>query len=168
MQIRAGEATDAVFFEEMLFEAFFWNDGVALPPLSRFREQPEFAKMFADWGRPGDRALVATVEEGERVGAAWFRLWTPEVHSYGFVKADVPELGIGVVAAHRSKGVGRTLLRALIATARTAGCPALSLSVSPENRARCLYESEGFRKVGESGTSWTLLCSLGPEARRAV
>jgi ribosomal protein S18 acetylase RimI-like enzyme len=168
MQIRAGEAMDGAFVEEMLFEAFFWNDGVARPPLSRFREQPEFTKMFAGWGRPGDRALVATAHEGERLGAGWFRLWTPEVHSYGFVKADVPELGIGVVAAHRSKGVGRALLRALIATARTDGCPALSLSVSPENRARRLYESEGFRKVGESGTSWTLLCSLGPETRRAV
>ena len=168
MLIRAGEKTDGAFLEEMLFEAFFWNDGVARPPLSRFREQPEFAKMFAGWGRPGDSALVATTLEGERLGAAWFRLWTQEVHSFGFVRADVPEIGIGVVAVHRSKGVGRALLRALLATAHTMGCPALSLSVSPENRATRLYESEGFRKVGESGTSWTLLCSLGQETTCAV
>ena len=159
---------DRAFLEQMLFEAFFWNDGVARPPLTDFREQPEFAKIFAGWGRAGDRALVATTDEGERLGAAWFRLWTPELHSYGFVKADVPELGIGVVAVHRSKGVGRALLRALIATARATGCPALSLSVSPQNRARRLYESEGFRKVGESGTSMTLLYSLGQETGRAV
>ena len=163
MQIRASEAGDGAFLEEMLFEAFFWNDGVARPPLSRFRKQPEFAKIFAGWGRPGDWALVAATDEGEKLGAAWFRLWTPEHHSYGFVNADVPELGIGVVAAYRSKGVGRVLLRALIATARAAGRPALSLSVSPENRARRLYESEGFRKVGESGTSWTFLYHLGPK-----
>src|SRR5262245_24926408 len=150
----------------MLFEAFLWNDGVARPPLSRFRERPEFAKLFAGWGRRGDRALVATTHDGERVGAAWFRLWTEEDHSYGFVSPDVPELGIGVVAARRSKGIGRSLLRALVATARNDGYPAVSLSVSPENRARDLYESEGFRKVGESGTSWTLLCTVMPSPDR--
>src|SRR5262245_7880349 len=85
MQIRAAEATDGAFLEAMLFEAFFWDDGVARPPLSRFREQPEFARMLAGWGRRGDRALVATTHDGERVGAAWFRFWTPEDHSYGFV-----------------------------------------------------------------------------------
>ena len=58
------------------------------------------------------------------------------------------------------------MLRALIETARTEGFPALSLSVDPENPARHLYETEGFRMVGESGTSWTLLISFQPETRR--
>jgi hypothetical protein len=34
------------------------------------------------------------------------------------------------------------------------------VSVSPSNYARPFYESEGFHKVGESGTSWTLLLQL--------
>ena len=38
--------------------------------------------------------------------------------------------------------------------------PSLSLSVAPGNPARALYESEGFRKVGEVGTSWTMLREL--------
>jgi hypothetical protein len=63
---------------------------------------------------------------------------------------------------HRSKGFGRRLLDALIQTARADGFPALSLSVSPLNCARQLYEFMGFRKIGESGTSWTLLLSLSP------
>ena len=167
VQIRAAEATDGAFLEEMLLEAFFWTDDVARPPLSRVREQPEFARIFAGWGRHGDRALVAITHDSERVGAAWSRLWTPADHSYGFVSADVPELGIAVVAAYRSKGIGRSLLQALIAAARSDGCPGISLSVSPQNRARGLYESEGFRKVGESGTSWTLLCTW-PRRRAAV
>jgi ribosomal protein S18 acetylase RimI-like enzyme len=99
-------------------------------------------------------------EQQSKTGAAWFRLWRSELHSYGFVNAETPELGIAVVSAHRSKGVGRVLLRALIEIARADGYPALSLSVSPSNYARPFYESEGFRKVGESGTSWTLLLQL--------
>jgi ribosomal protein S18 acetylase RimI-like enzyme len=160
LTIRASDPSDLPFIEEMLFEAFFWDDRIERPELSRFRAQPEFAKMFAGWGRAGDRALIAMTPGGERVGAAWFRLWTPEVHSYGFVSPDIPELGIAVVRKHRSEGVGRALLRALIDTAQSDAYTALSLSVSPDNRARALYESERFRRVGQSGTSWTLLRDL--------
>ncbi|MCZ6820435.1 MAG: GNAT family N-acetyltransferase [Calditrichaeota bacterium] len=76
-----------------------------------------------------------------RGGSAWYRLWTHAEHSYGCVDSETPELGVGVCASHRSKGVGR----------------ALGLSVAPEKFARQLYESEGFVKIGESGSSWTFL-----------
>jgi len=158
---------DRAFLEEMLFEAFFWNPSWSRPRLAEFREQPEFTKLLADWGRPGDRGVVAQ-EQRTRIAAAWFRLWTPELHSYGFVDAETPELGIAVVSAHRSKGVGRTLLRALIEIAREDGHRALSLSVSPSNYARPFYESEGFHKVAESGTSWTLLLQLDPAPHDAA
>jgi GNAT superfamily N-acetyltransferase len=81
------------------------------------------------------------------------------------VDASTPELAIAVVAAHRRKGVGRALLEELIGTARADGFPALSLSVSPLNPALKLYVSLGFRKVGETGSSWTLRLSLGWERR---
>jgi len=97
---------------------------------------------------------------GVQTGAAWFRLWTSERHSYGFVDAVTPELCIGVVLVHRRRGIGRALLEQLIATARADGSPAMSLSVNPFNPARVLYESLGFRKVGESGASWTLRLPL--------
>ena len=156
VDIRPLDAIDRAFLEEMLFEAFFWDPAWPRPTLAEFRDHPEFTKLLADWGRPGDRGVVAE-EQQSKTGAAWFRLWTAELHSYGFVDAETPELGIAVASAHRSKGVGRTLLRALIEIARADGHPALSLSVSPSNYARSFYESEGFHKVGESGTSWTLL-----------
>jgi ribosomal protein S18 acetylase RimI-like enzyme len=166
VDIRPLDAMDRTFLEHMLFEAFFWDPAWPRPTLAEFREHREFTKLLADWGRRGDRGVVAR-ERQSKTGAAWFRLWTPEVHSYGFVNAETPELGIAVAAAHRSKGVGRTLLRALIEMARADGHPALSLSVSPSNSARSLYESEGFHKVGESGTSWTLLLRLGRAPREA-
>src|SRR5262245_31808157 len=140
----------------MLFEAFFWDPRAERPAFDAFRRDPEFVKLLAGWGRAGDCALIAE-ETGEPIGAAWYRLWTPELHSYGFVDAATPELAIGVAPAHRSRRAGRALLAALVAEARRAGHPALSLSVSPENFARRLYESAGFAKVGEAGTSWTLV-----------
>jgi GNAT superfamily N-acetyltransferase len=159
VDLRPLDPLDRAFLEEMLFEAFFWDPAWSRPMLADFRNQMEFTKLLADWGRPGDRGVLAE-EQGTRIGAAWVRLWTPEIHSYGFVDAETPELAIAVVSAHRSKGVGRTLLRALIEIARGDGHRALSLSVSPSNHARVFYESEGFDKVGEFGTSWTLLLPL--------
>jgi ribosomal protein S18 acetylase RimI-like enzyme len=55
------------------------------------------------------------------------------------------------VASHAAGGgVGRAILRALIARAReTAGISKLNLTVAAENaRAVALYESEGFRVFG--------------------
>ena len=143
----------------MLFEAFFWNESSKRPVFASFRDTSEFSELLAGWERRGDRSMIAE-ESGTRIGAAWFRLWTPELHSYGFVDAGTPEIALAVRQDYRSQGLGRRLLNALVETARADGFPGLSLSVSPLNFARPLYESAGFRKVGESGTSWTLLLSL--------
>ena len=99
-------------------------------------------------------------QEAVAVGAAWFRLWTDEEHSYGFVSGNIPEVSMAVKQGCRSSGVGRALLRSLIEVERASGYPALSLSVSPGNYALKLYTSVGFHKVGDSGSSWTLLLSL--------
>ena len=161
MHLRPGETDDWTFLEAMLFEAFFWDPSSRRPALSEFREEREAAKLLAGWGRRGDRAIIAE-EADARAGAAWFRLWTDADHSYGFVRADIPELGLAVHPAFRRQGIGTALLRALAGTARAEGFPGISLSVSPANPARRLYERAGFRKVGESGTSSTYLLSLAP------
>ena len=87
--------------------------------------------------------------DGEPVGAAWYRLFTEDEPGYGFVDEKTPELGIAVVPLHRRKGIGETLLRALMVQAREDGFPSLSLSVAAHNRSRMMYERVGFPKVRE-------------------
>ena len=41
--------------------------------------------------------------------------------------------------------------------AKSSGIEKISLSVDPNNYALHLYASLGFKKVSESGTSWTML-----------
>jgi ribosomal protein S18 acetylase RimI-like enzyme len=163
--IREGTPLDGPFLEAMLYEAFFWRSGSERPLLSEMRCRAEFSMLLAGWGRAGDRAQIAEYA-GAAAGAAWFRLWTPDVHSYGFVDEQTPELGLAVVPDARGRGIGRALLRAAIAVAISAGFPGLSLSVDPENPARRLYESEGFVKVGVAGTSWTLSRSFAGTGAR--
>lgn len=141
--------------ERMLFEAFFWNPAVDRPAFRRFRVEPEFRRLLGDWGRHGDHGVIA-----ENTGAAWFRLWNEANHSYGYVDEKTAELAIAVERDHRSKGIGRALLRELIALAREKDFEALSLSVSPLNPAVQLYESEGFRRAGGTGSSITMVLPI--------
>src|SRR5258708_6724082 len=129
IQLRPGSTTDLDFLKEMLFEAFFWDISIKRPVFASFRDTAEFSKLLGGWERRGDRSIIAE-ESGARIGAAWFRLWTPELHSYGFVDAATPEVAMAVRQDYRSKGVGCTLLDALVGTARADGLLALSLSVS--------------------------------------
>src|ERR1700693_2034657 len=111
--LRLSNATDMDFLKEMLFEAFFWDTSTNRPVFASFRDNSEFSKLLAGWERQGDRAIIAE-QSGTRIGAAWFRLWTPELHSYGFVDAATPEIAMGVRQDYRSKGLGRKLLNALV------------------------------------------------------
>ncbi|AKV03228.1 acetyltransferase, GNAT family [Labilithrix luteola] len=67
----------------------------------------------------------------------------------GSFSAHCAELGLGVLAAQHSKGLGRLLLQTLIATARDNGVWNMRLRVRTFNEpAIALYESIGFRRVG--------------------
>ena len=119
------------------------------------------------WGRVGDAGLVALDEQGEPVGAAWYRLFKHDDAGYGFVDERTPELSIAIVPEARGRGVGTRLLTALIEHARAEGFQALSLSVESDNPARALYERLGFVRVG-GDAAWTMRVEVrsGPTTRR--
>jgi GNAT superfamily N-acetyltransferase len=140
--IRKGSAADVPFMRSMLAHAYGWRVNAldADIPLTRYIE---------NWGRAGDLVLIAH-ETGNRVGAAWLRLFPAVEPGYGFVDEETPELSISVVPSRRRHGVGQELLDALLAKARTAGHAALSLSVEKGSPAVAFYERNGFEPVGES------------------
>ncbi len=136
--------------------------------------------MYENWGRPGDLALIATLDHehdepegagGARVGvrrhraiigAAWYRLYPAEAPGYGFVAEEIPELSVAVEPEYRGMGVGTALLRALISRATEVGYRAVSLSVDARNPALRLYERLGFLVVKSEGNP-TMLLELRPE-----
>ena len=63
--------------------------------------------------------------------------------------AGVAELSLYVAAAARGRGIGRSLLEALIASSEHAGLWTLQAGIFPENAASIhLHRSCGFRVVG--------------------
>jgi ribosomal protein S18 acetylase RimI-like enzyme len=139
---------------DMLRHAYYWRvDRVSSsgePPVRRYVER---------WGRPGDTALIA-IQDFQRVGAAWYRLFTSESPGYGFVDEETPELSIAIVPSRRGSGLGSELLDALLERARAEGYHAVSLSVEQGSPAIGLYERHGFGQVGEDDGGVTMRSEL--------
>jgi GNAT superfamily N-acetyltransferase len=161
--IRLIQPGDEPFLWDMGWEATAVDAGMrALGRVAAFT-MPHVRHYLDGWGRPGDTGVVAVASSGQRLGAAWYRLFPEEDPGWGFVAPDVPELSIGVTTDARGRGVGSALLDALLALAREEGYRALSLSVDRQNPARRLYESRGFRDAEVSDptdSSVTMVASL--------
>jgi len=140
--VRRGSSADVPFMRSMLAHAYAWrvNALEADIPLTRYVD---------NWGREGDVAVIAH-ETGNRVGAAWFRLFRQDEPGYGFLDERTPELSIAVVPSRRRHGVGQELLDALVDQARSAGHEQVSLSVEKDSPAVSFYERNGFTGGGES------------------
>jgi ribosomal protein S18 acetylase RimI-like enzyme len=147
--LRPIQADDVPFLEDMLYEA-----AAAYNPEVQAMGKAALLRLgvpvyLTDWGREGDIGLIAVTETGHRLGAAWYRSFTAEVHGVGFVAPGIPELAIALAPEARGRGLGTELLTALLALARSRGVRAMSLNVSGANTpARRLYERHGFRDTG--------------------
>ena len=156
--LRPAVADDAGFLADMLVEAVNWLPGRDFSR-ERVLADPASVHYVAGWPRAGDVGTVAEAA-GAPVGAAWLRLLPADDPGYGFVAADVPELTLAVAAGWRRQGVGRRLLRAVVAQARAAGHRGVSLSVERGNPAQDLYAGEGFRTVRRDRDADTMLLTL--------
>jgi len=112
--------------------------------LGRLEAPPieETRKYVLDGIRDGMPRFVA-LSGGEVVG--WCDVQRKHIPSM----AHSGVLGMGVLAPHRGKGIGRALLAAALLAARERGMTRVELTVRTDNlRARKLYESFGFTVEG--------------------
>jgi ribosomal protein S18 acetylase RimI-like enzyme len=150
--IRGASKLDEPFLWEMLYHSLYVPKGV--PPFGRdVVRRPEIAMYVEGWGRSGDLGLIAIDSNSDTpVGAVWVRLFRSSERGYGYVDADIPELGIAVLPEYRGCGVGSALLNRVLEIAGTV-YSAVSLSVSIDNPAQRLYERLGFETVEMRGKS---------------
>jgi ribosomal protein S18 acetylase RimI-like enzyme len=153
--IRKAEVADVDFLYRMLVRAVFWRVPEPSDEPADLVEDPALGRYFRPWGETGDLAVIAALGD-TTAGAAWFRLFPAQLPGYGFVRSDVPEVGIAVLPQFRKCGTGRALLLELQVRAVAQGYPGLSLSVHPENPAFHLYASCGFCPVGQDRQAVTM------------
>jgi ribosomal-protein-alanine N-acetyltransferase len=124
--LRPRDVTRCAALEEVLFRG----------------EEPWSAASFLDELRAGHNTYVAARIGGELVGYGGVAV----VGASSGAEAEIHT--IGVDPAHQGRGIGRALLRALLAAA-DAQHATVFLEVRTDNDpARTLYESEGFTVVG--------------------
>jgi ribosomal protein S18 acetylase RimI-like enzyme len=163
--LRRLEVVDLPFLQAMFVNTICWRPDLPRRSLEELLAEPELSKYIVGWGRRGDAGVVAVSTSGERLGAAWYRLFSDADHGYGFVSSETPELGIAAAETHRGRGLGTELLRGLIQVAREEGHSALSLSVEEDNiPAVKLYARLAFQRVERIDNSWTMLLRLKPPA----
>ncbi len=90
--------------------------------------------------------LARDADDGQALG--WAALGPVSARA---VYRGVGEVSVYVAPAHRRRGVGRALLRALIDASEQAGFWTLRAGIFPENTASiALHEACGFELVGVS------------------
>lgn len=156
--IRTAQPDDIELLKEALYISVVWDD-TEPSSLEQVVGHPELLQYWEGWGRPGDLGVVAE-RDGEYLGAAFGRLFTEDRPSFGFVDEMTPEVGIGIVAGERGKGLGRQMMLRLEDLYREFGSNRLSLSVLFTNPARHLYESLGYSEVGRDENSAQMVKAL--------
>lgn len=159
--IRSGDQNDLLFLRELLFEAGYWRTDQERPSLEKGLARLDLVYLLEGWGREWDTTVIATLESGERVGAAWYRFWNEAQHSYGYLSPEIPEIAIAVRSSYRGRGVGKQLLVSLLVIAARQGIAAVSLSVELDNAALRLYKKCGFVPAKKVENSWTMAAATG-------
>jgi RimJ/RimL family protein N-acetyltransferase len=118
--------------------------------LSRLRAAP-LDRYAAFWAllREAKAPQTVAIESGTVVG------WCDINLDGSPVRAHVGSLGMGLVASHRGRGLGRRLLTHTLERARDRGLERVELSVLHDNKAaRALYERVGFIEEGRRIRDW--------------
>ena len=158
--LRGSQPSDFTFLRKMLYEAVFWGVGVNKPSFEEGLAYPDVSNALADWGkRDGDTAVVAAINSIP-IGAAWYRFWTDNNFTNGYIDEDIPVLAIGVHGDYRHQGIGKKMIEWLIDYASKHAIQKISLSVSKDNHALNLYKQQGFVEYVDKGDAFLMVRTI--------
>ena len=156
---RLAAPADNFFLRDLLAEILTPPGGVK-PAVDEVMANPQAAAFVEGWGRPGDHGVIAETVM-EPVGAAWYRVFPESDPAAGFEGGKTPELLVAVDRAHRGRGVGTMLVKALLEKARDEGNTSIGLTVPAMNiPAVSVFRACGFTSTREANGLVTMLARL--------
>jgi GNAT superfamily N-acetyltransferase len=114
---------------------------------------PAYADTLRALGTAGDGEVLVAVEDGQLLGTVMLKPWHPSCEVAR--SADEAEIrALAVAPEAQGRGVGGTLLRAVLDRAAARGVRHLVLSTQPAMiAAHRLYLTEGFTRIPDR--DWT-------------
>lgn len=153
-QIREMRLWEYPILSDFLYEAIFIPEGTDKPPRTII-QQPELQVYIADFGRADDWCFVAETKE-KIVGVVWVRI----MEDYGHIDNNTPSFAISLYKEYRHRGIGTTLMSAMLQLLKDKGYQQTSLSVQKENYAVIMYQKLGFEVVDETEEEYIMVCRL--------
>ncbi|MGG3805858.1 hypothetical protein [Metabacillus fastidiosus] len=80
---------------EMLYKSIYIKKEEK-PSIDELLNSNELRKCHENWGRKGDKALIAVDDKDIPIGAVWYRLFSYKEPSYGYINDNTPEVGIAI------------------------------------------------------------------------
>ena len=159
--LRFATQEDLPFLKWMLYEACYPEGIGPRPPFETGISDPTIWVYLDGWMRKGDAGLIATSPAGGPLGAAWYRLFSPEAPGYGFIDAQTPELAVAMTYEARGRGIGTQLMRALLMLAHKQKHKQISLACDLKNAgAYRFYERLGFKVVDKDEEVYKMVADL--------
>lgn len=147
--IREIKPKELAILEDLLYEAIFQPEGVAL--LAReIIYQPEIWVFIKDFGKYKDDYCLVAEADGKIAGAVWVRILNGTIKGYGNVDDETPEFAISLFSEYRKKGYGTLMMRKMIDYLKNKGYNQTSLSVNKGNYAAKMYKKLGFKVIKEN------------------
>ena len=123
------------------------------PPPRSIIELPELQVYVRDFGSGEADICFLAETDGKAIGAVWTRI----MDDYGHIESGVPSLAIALYSQYRGRGIGTSLMRAILAELRQRGYPKVSLSVQKANYAARMYRRFGFVTVRETDEEYLMV-----------
>lgn len=158
IEIRDIRPDELHLLSDFLDEAVFQREGEPWLP-KNIIDEPSIRVYIEGWGRPDDLCLVALID-GKYAGAVWTRILSGDIKGYGYIDDFTPELAISLYKEYRGKGLGTSLMQAMLQKLKAANYLAVSLSVTKDNPAHRLYRKLGFHVAAETKDDYLMVFDL--------
>lgn len=152
-KIRKIKEDEVYLLKEFTYYAIYIENNITIS--REILEEPKIKMYYKHFKFNKDVCYVCECE-GKIIAMIWSIKFDNNIHAYGYISADIPELCMSVIKKYRNKGIGSNLLKTFLLNSKTMYYR-ISLSVSKNNYAKDLYLKYGFKIFKENKEDYIMV-----------
>lgn len=152
-KIRKIKSNEVSFLKDFTYYAIYVGNNITIS--KDILKDPNIKIYYENFKLNKDICYVCE-HKGKIIAMIWSILFDDNIHGYGYVSKEIPELCMSVEKSYRNKGIGGTLLKTFLSNLKPMH-DSVSLSVSKDNYAKDLYLKYGFKIYKENKDDYIML-----------